>query len=236
MKKNSIMLVVYMLIMVGGPWVCKTLLHTPYAASNFSEKFLPFMAILAACVIGYGIRYKEELTISYKTKKSYLISAFLAIPVIGFGFYSIITGFSMEMSFWILIIDTALIGIAEEGMYRGILLGGLSRKLPPIGAIFVSSLLFSALHLLNIIGGVEISDVANQLLSTFVIGFFLGLMYLETRNLLLPILFHALWDYIILSGALGQLEIMPLVLIGIYIAQIVLSILMIIKIVKSSKG
>ncbi len=235
MKKNYTILSLYYALMALGLFVCKHLLNTPYGSSNFSEKFLPFMILLSLLVLYYGLKNKDQLVLSRSKSPSYLLSALIFIPVAGFGIYSIIKGFSLNLAFFVLIIDTALIGIAEEGMFRGIVLGGLVRKIHPVLAILISAFLFSLLHILNILGGLPFSEVTNQMLSTFIMGVFLASMYLDTKNIIFPIIFHSLWDYILLSESLAEISFLPLLLIGINVGEIIVSLLIIIKLMKASK-
>ncbi|HEL1758874.1 MULTISPECIES: CPBP family intramembrane glutamic endopeptidase [Streptococcus] len=235
MKKNYILLSAYMIIMGVGLFVCNQFLNTPYNSTEFSRKFLPFMILLAVLVLYHGIKNKKELTLYSERKPGYVFSALLFIPVVGFGLYSIVRGFSPDLVFLILIIDTALIGIAEEVMYRGILLGAMAKKMNPLIAILLSSILFCTLHLLNVIGGLSVSELIGQLGSTFVMGVFLGAMYLDTRNILFPIIFHSSWDYILLSNSLADVEFLPVVLIGVYILEVFISLVIIIKLLRNSK-
>ncbi|EPT97200.1 CPBP family intramembrane metalloprotease [Streptococcus pasteurianus] len=235
MKKNYILLSAYMIIMGVGLFVCNQFLNTPYNSTEFSRKFLPFMILLAVLVLYHGIKNKKELTLYSERKPGYVFSALLFIPVVGFGLYSIVRGFSPDLVFLILIIDTALIGIAEEVMYRGILLGAMAKKMNPLIAILLSSILFCTLHLLNVIGGLSVSELIGQLGSTFVMGVFLGAMYLDTRNILFPIIFHSSWDYILLSDSLADVEFLPVVLIGVYILEVFISLVIIIKLLRNSK-
>lgn len=235
MKKNYILLAAYMIIMGVGLFICNRFLNTPYTSTEFSRKFLPFMILLAVLVSCYGIKNRKELTLRSERKPNYGFSALLFIPVVGFGLYSIVRGFSPDLAFVILIIDTALIGIAEEGMYRGILLGAMAKKMNSLLAILLSSALFCALHLLNVIGGLSVSELIGQLGSTFVMGVFLGAMYLETRKILFPIIFHSLWDYILLSGSLDEVQIIPIILIGVYVLEVFISLIIIIKLLRNPK-
>lgn len=235
MKKNYILLAAYMIIMGVGLFICNRFLNTPYTSTEFSRKFLPFMILLAVLVLCYGIKNRKELTLHSERKPNYGFSALLFIPVVGFGLYSIVRGFSPDLAFVILIIDTALIGIAEEGMYRGILLGAMAKKMNSLLAILLSSALFCALHLLNVIGGLSVSELIGQLGSTFVMGVFLGAMYLETRKILFPIIFHSLWDYILLSGSLDEVQIIPIILIGVYVLEVFISLIIIIKLLRNPK-
>ena len=44
------------------------------------------------------------------------------------------------------IIDMLAVGVIEELLFRGMLRGSLSRVMSPVGAILVSSVLFSVMH------------------------------------------------------------------------------------------
>ena len=102
-------------------------------------------------------------------------------------------------------------------------------------SILLSSTLFCALHLLNVIGGLSVSELIGQLGSTFVMGVFLGAMYLDTRKILFPIIFHSFWDYILLSGSLEEVQIIPIVLIGVYVLEVFISLIIIIKLLRNPK-
>lgn len=229
------LLCIYMIIMAVGLFMCKEFFNAPYDSAEFSEKFLPFMASLAVLVLCYGLKNRKELTLFMKNKPSYVVSSILSIPVIGFGIYSIIGGFSLNLAFFILIVDTALIGIAEEGMYRGILLGAMTKRMHPVFAILLSSLLFSLLHGLNLLGGLTVSDVMSQMGATFIMGVFLGAMYLDTKNIVLPIVFHALWDYILLSGSVEEIPFIHVLLIFIYVVEIIVSLIIMAKLTRKEK-
>ena len=71
----------------------------------------------------------------------------------------------------------AVIGpIAEEFMFRGVLLNRLIRKTSMWGGILISSLLFAVLH--------------ADILGAFLFGVIASLLFIKTRNLLIPILLH----------------------------------------------
>lgn len=235
MKKNYVVLLIYMAIMAAGLFVCRNFRGTPYTSEDFSEKFLVFMALLTVLVLYYGIKHRGELQLGKKRKPAYLLSSVLFVPVVGFSLYSMVTGFSPDLPFFILIIDTALIGIAEEGMYRGILLGGFVNKMHPVAAILLSSVFFCILHVLNLIGGLSSSEVISQMGSTFVMGMFLGAMYLDTKNIIFPVVFHSAWDYILLSDSLADISFVPIVIIGVYIAEVLITLLIIAKIIRGKE-
>ncbi len=229
MKKHVMVLGLYMLIMGAGLAVCNTFFGTTYASENFSEKFLPVMFLLAALATCYRWKNRDALSLPTENRPGYLWAAVTILPILGLGLYAAATNFSVSTTFFIALLDVVLIGIAEEGMYRGILLGGLVKKINPAAAIIVSAACFSLLHALNFLGGMSSGEVFNQMGSTFLMGLFLGAIYLETKKLYLPILFHSAWDYILLSGAISDSSVLIVFLMGVSLAELVVSIILLLK-------
>lgn len=81
------------------------------------------------------------------------------------------------------------VGIAEELLFRVLLLGWLVTKLEVSKALLVSAIVFGLAHLheLSMLG---LANIAPQ----FAGGMLLGAVYLRTRNPIAPILAHAYWD------------------------------------------
>ncbi len=93
---------------------------------------------------------------------------------------------SEERRWWWLLCITA--GVCEELVYRGFLLHYLHWNpihLTLTQALIAASLIFGIGHLYQGIAGA---------LSTVIIGFILGCLFLITGNLLLPMILHALMD------------------------------------------
>lgn len=88
-----------------------------------------------------------------------------------------------------------LIGITEEYIYRGVLLPLLAKALPgrTLLVIILDSLAFGSMHLINLTG-LNLSYVLPQMLLAAITGLLLCGIYLKTKNLIWPILIHALSD------------------------------------------
>lgn len=85
----------------------------------------------------------------------------------------------------------AMVAIVEETMMRGYVLGRLLRtRLNKFISLFISSLLFALLHLMN--PNVAFLPMLNLVLG----GLLLGAAYLYTRNLWFPISLHFFWNWI----------------------------------------
>jgi membrane protease YdiL (CAAX protease family) len=97
---------------------------------------------------------------------------------------------------------TLLVGIAEETMYRGIVLHGFLTTGRVRWAMFVSAIAFSLLHAVNVFGGMALLNVPMQLIMTFLFGFLLAPLMLKLNNIVPLILFHWLWDFVLFAAPL----------------------------------
>lgn len=99
------------------------------------------------------------------------------------------------------ILLAALVGIFEESLFRGILLGGLIQcwhwrgHRSVVGPVILSSGLFAAAHGINLFHQ-SLPVTGVQILGTFALGLFLGTVYLRSRSLVWPIVIHGTQDLI----------------------------------------
>lgn len=85
--------------------------------------------------------------------------------------------------------------IFEEVLFRGVFLEKLRENgKTPMVALFISALVFGLVHLTNVVGG-EVANTLVQILYAFVIGLFLGAVYLKTRDLATVIIAHFMTDF-----------------------------------------
>lgn len=70
--------------------------------------------------------------------------------------------------------------IAEEFIFRGVLLKRMALKTSRWGGVFISSLLFGLMH--------------DDILGAFLFGIIAALLYLKTQNLLAPIILHIAYN------------------------------------------
>ena len=80
--------------------------------------------------------------------------------------------------------------IFEELQSRAFILQALTAALPLSGALAISGVLFGAQHL-----------QIGLFLPLSVTGFFWGVLYVHSGNLLVPVLVHALWNARIFLGS-----------------------------------
>lgn len=80
-------------------------------------------------------------------------------------------------------------GIGEELLFRGVIQAGLEGLIGPVTALAVASLLFGLAHALT----------PAYFVLTCVMGLYLGWLYQATGNLVVPIMVHFLYDWVVLA-------------------------------------
>ena len=90
-------------------------------------------------------------------------------------------------------------GIGEELLFRGVIQDGIAGPAGPVAGLLIASLLFGLAHAIT---------PAYFVLASLM-GLYLGGIYLATGNLLVPILVHFLYDWILLSRYLARRRAQP---------------------------
>jgi membrane protease YdiL (CAAX protease family) len=102
-----------------------------------------------------------------------------------------------------LLVGALLIGVSEEGMFRGIGVVTFREAGHSEGRVAVwTCLLFGLAHALNLF--TEGLGALPQVLVTAIAGYFFYLCRRVSGGLLVPILVHGLWDFGAVSGRIGD--------------------------------
>ncbi|SCI27133.1 MULTISPECIES: CPBP family intramembrane glutamic endopeptidase [unclassified Romboutsia] len=101
-------------------------------------------------------------------------------------------------------IGAFLAGFSEEVIFRGVFLNSFKTRRSAIGAMILSSLGFSIMHLTTIVMGIPLLDVITRVINSSLLGFaFVGLV-IKVNNIWPIIIYHVIWNYIIMvSSAIG---------------------------------
>lgn len=103
-----------------------------------------------------------------------------------------ITGFAPEIPWGVILllfISYLIQGMNEEVLVRGYLMVSLDKKMPTWAGCLISGAFFSLLHILN--GGAGVMSVLN----VFVVGMFLGVLFLRRGSLWMAAGFHGAWNF-----------------------------------------
>ena len=88
------------------------------------------------------------------------------------------------------------VGIIEELLFRSQVLEEFLQYKSKPKALLYSSLIFSSVHLLNISSLGSVPSVLIQVGYTFYLGLVVGVIYLASKNIFLPIVFHILFNFL----------------------------------------
>ncbi len=160
------------------------------------------------------IRYFSWKEIGFKMPKNrklllWVLPVYLVLAL-GWAFFFVdINNLTINPEQWntflIFCLVTLLVGIAEEMMFRGIILHALLEKMNPRKAVLYSAIAFSLLHSINIISGVTLQGMFLQLAMTFIAGFYLAAVMVKIKSIIPLIIWHWLWDFLSLgSNLLGH--------------------------------
>lgn len=106
----------------------------------------------------------------------------------------------------ILIINTLMIGISEELMFRGILFHGASSSFGIWRAVWITTIIFGADHMLNgfITGDFNASII--QAFSALTFGFSMAALRVRLDTIIPVIIFHWVWDFLTyLTNPIGNM-------------------------------
>lgn len=162
---------------------------------ELSSHLLLLLSIAIALMLWY-LFLKKEVPIEFK--KLQISDTVVALPILLISLGAIAINFSINTSvdtalFFMMLSSALLVGIYEEILFRAIALKALLKAgLGTSMALYLSALIFSLFHMpyLFAIG----IDSLFLFLNTFMMGLFFAVVYLHTKNILLVIGIHTLWD------------------------------------------
>lgn len=204
-KKTKGIIITYILVAQLGSVPIMALLY--WLTPNLSETSKLSISMIVSFIVALGlILFKirkeigemKEVKTSVRTAIIYGISGFCAalliqnitIPIITYltgGLTSteneqLLT--EMTRIHWVFIVVPSLIGpILEEIVFRYAILGSLVKKIKPIYAMMISSLIFAIAHF-NLI----------NLTVHFLVGMVFAYIYLRSKNILAPIIAHLIMN------------------------------------------
>lgn len=94
------------------------------------------------------------------------------------------------------LISVLVVGITEEMVFRGWILNASLKIMKPKFAVLLNAVLFLAIHFpVWIYKGILVTNILNAgFLCVLVLGVIFCLTFIKSKNLLVPIALHMLWD------------------------------------------
>ncbi|HSQ07083.1 MAG TPA: CPBP family intramembrane glutamic endopeptidase [Chromatiaceae bacterium] len=127
-----------------------------------------------------------------------------ALYIAGFLVLGVLLGLPPIAVIFFVLVNTFFVGLSEELMFRGILLQALRHRMAIWPAILVTSLLFGAVHSLNVFATGHLLTAVVQSGAALLSGLLFIAIRLRTGSLWPAIVVHGLWDFgVFTMGAAG---------------------------------
>ena len=164
-------------------------MHLPYTVSMF------IFTLISLLLWFFLLKKDVPLSIKNIDHGTFRVALPLIIITFGLSVFMIITSEVVNYNNIVLMLVTSLlVAVYEEIIFRGIGLGSfLSSGISPLRAILLSSVVFSLFHI-GYVASIGL-DIILLFMNTFMMGFILGTIYYKTKNILLIIGIHFLWDF-----------------------------------------
>lgn len=233
-KKIGVLSSIVFIIVCGiGMYISKNVFNYEYTDPNILRFYLFVEIVLVALCYFVVKKFYSFEEIGFKKISKinllWLIPHFciiigIIIMALLFGKLPDEGGVSLIIS---IIIATLFVGIAEETMFRGILLHSFLEEGKIFIPIVISAIFFALLHSVNVFAGLSVSEMIMQLRFTFIFGIFSACVAIKLNNLIPLIIYHFLWDMSLFVSE--SLSVVPaLSTFGIWIS-IILSIILLVN-------
>ena len=147
-------------------------------------------------ILFYLIKYRNLNMLGFKKPESGMAKRFLYyIPLILVALSAFAGGLMTDKKELFIpnLIFTLGIGLTEEVYFRGIICNAWKDKEKT--AIILSAVLFGLCHILNVMGGAEITATLLQIVFAFIYGIVMAYVILRTKSIWPCIILHAFHDF-----------------------------------------
>lgn len=199
---NPLRLPVALLTYVG--WTLVTLFGMRWASDGTKKPLVETvthgiswnlaMAVGLLAIVTFVMRWRDLKFVAPRPASSLRLLWFPALYLALFALLPAVLGLPPATTVVFIAANTLLVGLSEEWMFRGVLFQGLRSRLPMWPAILLTSVLFGAVHVLNVIGTGQLVEAIIQAVAAFMSGMLLIALLIRTGSIWVPIVYHALWD------------------------------------------
>jgi len=163
-------------------------------ATNIWQGIGDLVVFVVAYVINVKYFKQKIYWINLHNLDKQLMTSFPAIIIVILFNSPMFAVSDFKVKFQVILI-CLLVGLAEEFVFRGILVGLFLKLLHNnvFGAVIGSSVMFGLLHLINL-RALSFGYVSIQVFFAVAIGLLFGTIYVKTHNIMIVILLHALRD------------------------------------------
>jgi membrane protease YdiL (CAAX protease family) len=186
-------------------WVLLTLFGMRWASDGRPKPLLDglthsvswnlVMAVALLALVTWRMQWRDLRFVAPQPLSSLRLLWFPALYLVFFGLLAGQFGVPAWDVMVFVAMNTALVGLSEEWMFRGVLFQTLRSRLALWPAVLMTSALFGSVHVLNVFVTGELFEAAIQALAAFMSGLLFMALLLRTGSLWVPVVYHALWDF-----------------------------------------
>lgn len=207
-RKKQIASIVIMILCVAAVTVL-FIVRPVYSADSTLQRLISDMVnrsilLLAVVVLAFAYGYFGLFSPRKASPRGYLWSIpCLFVALANFPFSALISGsaaLDRPELLWLYALEIIAISLLEELVFRLILFDFLLNRLSKIKhgtilAIVLDAAIFGLYHLVNLLEGAPVGSTFLQVGYCFLIGGMFAIATLRTKNLLVPIFLHAVFDF-----------------------------------------
>lgn len=198
-----------------------------------SLSLLSFRTMFMGIVVGYCIAIASNLLFIT------IFGAFGITPQTGYGAILLteeIFKDPLTLALYFLV-PTLGAGVFEELIYRRMVIPLLEeRGMSPKAAVFASAFIFALSHLPNDLINGNLAGGIVHVWGVFVIGALMGIVYVITRNVIYPMIMHAIYNlisflgpYVLITENLGLLALYGLLVMAIIGSGVLITLFLLIE-------
>jgi membrane protease YdiL (CAAX protease family) len=153
------------------------------------------MAIVWLALVTWAMHWRDLKFVAPRPVGSLWLLWFPSLYLALFALLATMLGLPPASMALFVLLNTLLVGVSEEWMFRGVLFQALRSRMALWPAILTMSALFGAVHVLNVFVTGQLLEAAVQAVAAFCSGMLLVALLVRTGSIWVPITYHALWDF-----------------------------------------
>jgi membrane protease YdiL (CAAX protease family) len=192
----------WVVITVWGVWVP----HEPTSLSSGLETAVAWPIVAAGAflfALSLAMRWDD---LGFNAPRPWSSLRILFLPSIYFVLFigfALVSGLPSPSVMGFLAFNTLAVGFSEEIAFRGVLFRALHTRLRLWPAIWITSVAFGSVHIINGFTTGDFGNAAIQATAAFMSGIFFMAVVLRTGSIIPAMLFHGFWDFLLTTISAG---------------------------------
>ncbi len=186
-------------------WVLATLFSMEWASDGtkkplietvthgISWNLVVALAVLAIATVLFG--WRDLKFVAPRTEGIWKIIWFPLLYLVLFAVVAISAGLPPLPTIMFVFLNTLLVGLSEEWMFRGVVFRAWLSRVDIWPSIIFTCLMFGGVHILNVFVTGKLGEGFLQAATASMSGLLFLALLIRTGSIWVPIVYHALWDF-----------------------------------------